>query len=176
MVDIKAMDPTILLDIRYATTNNFTGQKIYSSNKGYLQPDIAQRLVRVNGALKKQNLRLKIFDAYRPLSVQYRLWQIMPNEKFIANPATGSNHNRGAAVDCTLARADGTSLPMPSDFDDFSEMAYRSYQGGSETAKANRALLEKVMAAEGFKPLASEWWHFDGPNWQKYPITDLSLP
>jgi D-alanyl-D-alanine dipeptidase len=175
MVDIATLDPSILLDIRYATTNNFTGQEIYPSAKCYFQQDIAQRLVRVNTALRKQGLRLKIFDGYRPLSVQYHLWEIMPNTKFIANPATGSIHNRGAAVDCTLAQADGTSLPMPSDYDDFSEKAYPSFQGCSEVAKANRALLEKVMVAEGFKPIATEWWHFDGPNWQQYPIVDLPM-
>jgi len=174
-VDISELDGSLVLDIRYATPRNFTGKVMYPVARCLLRRDAALRLIKVEQRLRAQGCRLIIFDGYRPLSVQKKFWNILPDERYVADPAKGSRHNRGAAVDVTLADLAGNPLAMPSDYDDFSEKAHRDYAGASLEAKKNCALLEGAMKAEGFDPFPTEWWHFDAPGWERYPVSDFSL-
>ncbi|MDA8096496.1 MAG: M15 family metallopeptidase [Clostridia bacterium] len=175
LVEVAALDPTIVTDIRYATTHNFTGKRIYGASQAYLALPVAERLVRVNARLKKQGYRLKVWDAYRPASAQQLLWDVVPDRRYIAPPNGGSRHNRGAAVDVTLVTLDGKDVEMPTDFDGFSVQADRYYQGGSAESRRHRDLLQKAMTAEGFVPVTHEWWHFDSPDWWEYPVLDVPL-
>lgn len=182
LVEPTKLDPTIRLDLRYATANNFTGVVVYPAARCWLRRDVAERLVRVQARLRAQHLGLALFDCYRPFSVQQRFWALVPDPRYVAEPVVengkptaGSKHNRGAAVDLTLVDANGTELPMPTAFDDFSERAHRNAQDASPEALRNRALLEDAMRAEGFEPLPTEWWHFDGPDWQRYELIDQPL-
>jgi len=175
LVDISRLDPTIQLDIRYATANNFTGQVVYPAPRCLLREDVAEKLVRVQQKLKESGYGLKIYDGYRPLAVQKKFWAIMPVEDYVADPFKGSRHNRGAAVDVGLVDSEGNEVPMPSGYDDFTEKAHRDYTGATEEELHNRAVLEEAMKSEGFLPLPSEWWHFDAPGWQNYPVSDQPL-
>lgn len=181
-VDVPAFAPTIRIDLRYATTNNFTGQQVYPVARCRLRRAAAERLARVQTDLQKQNLGLKIWDAYRPISVQERFWKIMPDERYVlqpvfkdGKPVEGSKHNRGAAVDVTLVDAAGKELEMPTAFDDFSERAARNYRGSSPTARRNMKLLERSMRKQGFLGYPTEWWHFDDPDWERYELSDTPL-
>jgi zinc D-Ala-D-Ala dipeptidase len=173
LVDVTNIIPGIVLDIRYATTNNFTGQKLYPVARCCLRKEAAESLKAVQEELKGMGLALKIFDGYRPLSVQKKMWAICSNPDFVADPAKGSRHNRGAAVDLTLIKLDGTELPMPTAFDDFTEKAHRKYMNLPADAIKNRALLERVMQEHEFVGLGTEWWHFDFKNWKDYKILDV---
>lgn len=175
LVDISRLDPTIQLDIRYATSNNFTGRVVYPAPRCLLREDVAERLLRVHQKLKESGYGLKIYDGYRPLAVQKKFWSIMPVEDYVADPFKGSRHNRGAAVDVGLVDSEGNEVPMPSKYDDFTEKAHRDYTGATEEELANRALLEEAMQSEGFLPFPSEWWHFDAPGWDNYPVSDQPL-
>lgn len=173
LVEIQKVIPGIALDIRYSTTNNFTGQQLYPVAKCCLRKEAAESLRVVQKELHKQGLALKIFDGYRPLSVQKKMWAIYPHEDYVANPAKGSRHNRGAAVDLTLIRLDGTELPMPTPYDDFTEKAHRNYMDLPTEAIQNRELLERVMKEHDFDGLDTEWWHFDFRDWKKCEILDV---
>ncbi|HYP51224.1 MAG TPA: M15 family metallopeptidase [Pyrinomonadaceae bacterium] len=176
LVELVKLDKTIKLDIRYARTDNFVGKVVYPEARAFLQRPAAEALVRVHKKLKKQNLGLVIFDGYRPWSVTKIFWEVTPEDKrkFVANPATGSKHNRGCAVDLSIYdRKTGKLVEMPSDYDEFTERASPDYQGGTETERANRDLLRRLMEAEGFTVNANEWWHFDYQNWQEYAIYDI---
>ncbi len=175
LVDISRLDPAIRLDIRYATDNNFTGRVVYPSPRCLVRENVAEKLVRVQRKLKESGYGLKIFDGYRPLAVQKKFWSIMPVEDYVADPFKGSRHNRGAAVDVTLVDGEGREMPMPSGYDDFTEKAHRDYAGATEEELRNRALLEEAMKSEGFLPLPTEWWHFDAPGWQGFPVSDQPL-
>jgi D-alanyl-D-alanine dipeptidase len=170
LVDVHRLNPRIVLDIRYATTNNFTHRKVYRRAECFLQPETARKLDAVQKELEQQGLGLKVFDCYRPLAAQKKFWALVPDERYVANPAKGSRHNRGAAVDLTLVRAGGAEIPMPTGYDDFTTRAHRDFQDLPPDALANRALLEGVMARHGFLPLPTEWWHFDDTEWQRYPV------
>lgn len=173
LVDAKKFDFSLTLDIRYATKNNFTHTKVYPEARCCLRRPVAESLARVQSSLKMRGLRLKVFDCYRPLSVQKKFWELVPDEKYVADPKKGSRHNRGAAVDVTLVDSTGQEVEMPSGYDDFSEKAHRNFQRASKISKANRALLEKAMEREGFLGFETEWWHFDHKDWQNYPIEDI---
>lgn len=176
LVELVHLDPTIRLDIRYATTNNFAGRKVYTQARAFLQRPAAEALVRVHRKLEAQGLGLLVFDGYRPWSVTKLFWEITPAEKrnFVANPRTGSKHNRGCAVDLTLFdRKTGKALPMPSEYDEFSERAYVDYAGGTEQERRNRDLLRSAMEAEGFAVAPHEWWHFDYKDWRRYRIENV---
>ena len=176
LVDLKSVDTTFVLDIRYATTNNFVGKILYKSSKAYLRKEAADSLKKVNDYLKrKYNLQLKIFDAYRPLSVQKIMWEIIQNPDFVADPKKGSRHNRGAAVDATLIDSLGRELEMGTEFDDFSEKASRKYLSLPEESIRNRKILEETMSKFGFIGLESEWWHFDFYKWKEYSILDIDI-
>lgn len=176
LVELIQISPRIRLDIRYATPHNFTGRVVYPSARCFLVRQVAQRLHRVQISLEKQGIGLKVFDGYRPLSVQKIFWEICPNSDYVANPEEGSRHNRGSAVDVTLVKSTGEELRMPTDFDDFTEKASHAYEGSSLEAQANRKTLKKAMEQEGFLSLDTEWWHYDDPDWAKYPILDLPIP
>ncbi|MCB9867694.1 MAG: DUF1460 domain-containing protein [Phycisphaerales bacterium] len=173
LVEITDVDPRIIVDLRYATPDNFTKQVLYPEDmRCRLRQSVAERLRRVEDQLAARGLGLKIYDGLRPMSVQRTMWSIMPDPHYVADPAKGSRHNRGAAVDVTLVDLNGCEVEMPTPYDDFTDAAHRDYTGGSETALANRALLEEVMTAEGFSGLSTEWWHFDAPDWRSYPLVD----
>ncbi len=160
LVDIQSVNPKIKLDIRYATKNNFTKQTLYRQARCLLRPNVADKLSQVQTDLEAQELSLKVYDCYRPLSVQKLMWKIMPDDRYVANPARGSRHNRGSAVDVTLVDKSGKELEMPTGFDDFSDRAHRDYNNISKSAQENRQKLEVAMAKQGFVPLQTEWWHF----------------
>ena len=175
-VELVKLDPTIKLDIRYASANNFLGTPLYDQPRAFLQRPAAQALVRVSAALKADGYGLLVHDAYRPWYVTKLFWDATPpaQHKFVADPAKGSKHNRGCAVDLTLYRlSDGKPVEMPSLYDEMSERAYPTYAGGSRAARAHRELLRARMEAEGFSVYEFEWWHFDYRDWESYPVANL---
>jgi kynurenine formamidase/D-alanyl-D-alanine dipeptidase len=178
LVEPVALDPTLRLDIRYASTHNFAGRAVYKEARAFLQRPAAEALVRVHRTLAAQGLGLVVLDGYRPWSVTRIFWDITPpaQRPFVADPATGSRHNRGAAVDVTLyERASGREVEMPSPYDDMSERAHPTWDGGSETARAHRDRLRAAMEAEGFFVHPAEWWHYDWKDWRAYPLLDVAF-
>lgn len=174
-VDIHQMDSSIVLDIRYATHNNFLHRPVYDQARCFLVKEAALKLQEVQNELKQLGLGLKIFDGYRPLSVQKKMWKIMPNPKYVANPAKGSRHNRGCAVDLTLVDSTGKELTMPTGFDNFTVKAHHNYMKLPARVRLNRWILKTVMEKHGFKSISSEWWHYDMVGWRKYPVMDFSF-
>ena len=175
LVDATTIVPRLQLDVRYATSANFTHRRLYAHARCLLHDAVARRLAEVQRELAARGLGLVAYDCYRPLSVQKRMWALVPDERYVSDPAKGSRHNRGAAVDVGLVDARGRALPMPSAYDEFSARAHRDFSGGSDEARANRALLEAAMQRHGFSGLPTEWWHFDAVDWQAYPISDEPL-
>ena len=175
LVDIRTVNRNIRLDIRYATANNFLKRKLYPTPKCALRSSVAQKLALVQTDLEKVGLGLKVYDCYRPFSVTEQMWEVLPDPNYVANPARGSRHNRGAAVDLTLVDRTGKELEMPTPFDDFTAKAHRDYAGGSAQSRKNRQLLEDAMKKQGFIGITTEWWHFDSEDWQKFAILDISL-
>jgi D-alanyl-D-alanine dipeptidase len=175
IVDLLSLDSTFALDIRYATKNNFTKQVLYPVARAKLRREAADSLVAVNKDLKQMGLRLKIYDAYRPLSIQWKLWHVVPDPDFVADPRKGSRHNRGAAVDVTIIDSLGNELEMPTPYDDFTEKAGSDYMNLPEKAINDRALLRRIMVKHGFLPLKTEWWHFDFRGWEQFDIMDEPL-
>ncbi|MCY7321633.1 MAG: D-alanyl-D-alanine dipeptidase [Phormidesmis sp. CAN_BIN36] len=175
LVDIRSISPNVKLDIRYATKNNFTKQQLYRQARCLLMPKVADSLSKVQADLETRELSLKVYDCYRPLSVQKLMWKIVHDDRYVANPAKGSRHNRGSAVDVTLVDKFGKELEMPTGFDDFSDRAHRTYNNVSKAAKANRQTLEAAMVKYGFVPLEFEWWHFDAKDWEQSPLMDVSF-
>ena len=176
LIELIKLDPTLKLDIRYATKNNFLGHPVYKEAKAFLQKPVAEALVRVNNALQKEDYGLLVFDGYRPWSVTKIFWdEIEPSKrKFVADPKTGSNHNRGCAVDLSLYDLKSRKeVKMPCEFDTFNDCAYPTYTGGIKEERMHRDFLIKVMEKEGFKVHPHEWWHFDHKDCPKYPILDL---
>jgi D-alanyl-D-alanine dipeptidase len=174
LANLKVVDSSLVIDARYATPNNFVGVPLYPENTLFLQEMVATRLARVNSGLRGRGTRIKVWDAYRPHSVQRRMWQLVPDERYVANPEKGSNHNRGCAVDVTLTDASGLELTMPTPFDDFSERAHIAYSRLGAAESANRRTLQEAMKAESFVPLPTEWWHFDASDCRDYPVLDVN--
>ncbi len=176
LVPLDSVRPPVLPEVRYATRHNFTGEVLYSLPRLWLQRDAARALSHVQQELQRSGLGLKVYDAYRPLSVQRKMWDLVRDERYVSNPAKNrGRHTRGTAVDVTLIDRTGRELPMPSGYDDFSPRAHRDYKGASGEEKTNRKLLETVMARHGFIPYPDEWWHFDLGGWEKYPVFDIPL-
>ncbi len=175
LVDLEKI-PHIILDIKYATKDNFTHEVVYPAAKAYLVKEAAEAMRKVQEELNQEGLGLKIYDGYRPLSVQEKFWQLVPDERYVADPKKGSRHNRGCAVDCTLiCLKDRKELEMPTPFDDFTEKAHRDYMDIDETVKNNREKLEIIMKKHGFTGLPTEWWHFDYEGWEKYPLLNKNF-
>lgn len=175
LVDIKQIAPSVHLDMRYATSNNFMGKQLYSVARCLLRPPVAQAIAQVQAQLEKEGLGLMLWDCYRPLSIQKEMWKIVPDPAYVADPARGSRHNRGAAVDLTLVGRDGKPLEMPTEFDDFSEKAHPGYAGASATAQSNSLKLAQVMTQQGFASVPTEWWHFNGPDSDSFDVLDIPL-
>ncbi len=178
LIELVKLDKTIKLDVRYARADNFVGRAVYTEARAFLQKPAAEAVVRVHKKMKKLGLGLMIFDGYRPWSVTKLFWEVTPEDKrkYVANPTTGSRHNRGCAVDLSIYDLKtGKLLDMPSDFDEFTERASPDYQGASKTQTKNRELLRKSMEAEGFIVNKNEWWHFDYRDWQDYAIYDIAF-
>jgi zinc D-Ala-D-Ala dipeptidase len=176
LVELLKINSGFALDIRYATTNNFVGKQLYPGPRAFLVKDAAEALNRAEYAAAADGYGLTIYDAYRPLSVTRAMWAATPRHlrNYVANPAKGSKHNRGAAIDLTLHdRNSRKPVVMPSDFDDFSKRAHRDFMDAPAEALANRARLERYMVAAGFRPMSNEWWHFDFIGWKNYPILDV---
>jgi len=175
LVPLETVQPPCLPEVRYATRHNFTGSVLYPVPRVFLHRDTARALTRVQRDLQKHGLGLKVWDAYRPLSVQWKMWKLIRDERYVSNPAKNQGrHTRGTAVDVTLIDKLGRELPMPSDFDDFSERAHRDYRGGTAEQRRNRKILEDIMTKHGFIGYPTEWWHFDLKGWEKYPVLDIS--
>ena len=176
LVDLARLDPRLQFDIRYATPANFMGRVLYPVARAVLQRPAAEALSRVQSRAEAAGYGLLIFDAYRPWRITKAMWDATPpyNREFVANPATGSRHNRGCSVDLSLHRQ-GVEVTMPSPYDDFTPAAYRSNTNAPAPAIAASRMLEDWMVAEGFVPLANEWWHYDWKDWRLYPIMDDRL-
>ena len=176
LVDLEDEIANVVLDIRYATSNNFTKEIIYKSPKAYARKPVAAALILVQDSLASLNLGLKVYDAYRPYAATLKFYEVYPDPDFVASPKTGSRHNRGCAVDVSLVNlATKQELEMPTAFDDFSEKAHSNYSDLSEEALTNRTALIGVMTHFGFTVIQSEWWHYDFNGWEDFPLMDLSF-
>jgi zinc D-Ala-D-Ala dipeptidase len=179
-VDIRRVDPTIVVDLRYAGPNNFTHRPLYPPGMPALvRFSVAQRLVLVQKYLRERGYGLKIWDAYRPKLAQEKLWEAARNNNYVADPkegGIGSMHTRGAAVDVTLVDRNGKDVPMPTEFDNFTPAAMIEYQGPNPAIRSNLKLLQKAMARAGFYGLRTEWWHFCAGDWTTYPpVAEIQL-
>jgi D-alanyl-D-alanine dipeptidase len=178
LVELTKFDPTIKLEIRYATTNNFLGTKFYSAARAFMQRPAAEAVVRANRKLRALGYGLLIHDAYRPWYVTKVFWDATPDDKkvFVADPAKGSRHNRGCAVDLTLYDLKTKQpIEMVSTYDETSDRAYPDYPGGTSLQRWHRKLLRDAMEAEGFTVYEAEWWHFDYQDWKKYRIGNVTF-
>jgi len=176
VVEIVTLDSSIRLDIRYAGTDNFLSTPLYEQARAFLQRPAAEALVRVSAALRAQGYGLLVHDAYRPWYITKIFWDATPPDKhdFVANPADGSRHNRGCAVDLSLYRlSDGQPVDMPSVYDEMSERAYPTYAGGTGAQRQMRDFLRGAMEKEGFTVYPFEWWHFDYKDWKQYGIQNI---
>ncbi len=176
LVELQRLDSTIQLDIRYATSSNFMQRPLYPEARAFLQRPAAEALTRVNQELKPLGYKLLVFDGYRPWRITKQMWDSTPraNKKFVANPKTGSRHNRGCAVDLSLCELNsGKEVAMPGEYDEMSPRSYVAYSGGTPEQRAARDLLRSKMEKHGFKVLAAEWWHFDFHDWKSYRIQDV---
>ena len=175
LVDLRKVVPDAVLDVRYATADNFLGRAVYARPAAFLRRSTAEKLVRAAAALRAQGLRLVVFDAYRPLSAQKLMWKARPDPRFVADPARGSAHNRGGAVDAGLADAAGRPKSMPSAFDEFGPGAAHDAPGAGPEARANARILKTAMEAAGLRSLDGEWWHYRDPASSAWPLLDVPL-
>lgn len=173
LIDIREVLPDVRLDIRYATDNNFTKQVLYPEARCVLRREVAEALAKVQSDLKRLDFELVIYDCYRPLSVQRKLWEIVPDERYVANPEKGSRHNRGAAVDVGLYDSYGKLVKMPTEYDDFTERAHHDFIDLPSEVLVHRQNLRTIMENNGFAAFPTEWWHYDYLGWQRYPIEDI---
>lgn len=160
-VNLRTFSDDFVYDIKYATKDNFLHEKIYNCGECYLRYSTVKALLAANRDFLKKGLRIKIFDCYRPLSVQKKMWQIVSNPSYVANPAKGSIHNRGGAVDISLVTIDGKELQMGTPFDFFGKEASHSYKKFSKEVIKNRKILKSIMQKNNFTALQSEWWHYN---------------
>jgi D-alanyl-D-alanine dipeptidase len=177
MIEIKTMIPNIVYDLQYATENNFTHQKLYESGKQtFLRLPVVRALQEVQDDLAKKNYGLKLFDAYRPYTVTQKMWDLIHDERYVADPSKGSGHNRGLAIDLTIINLkDGNELNMGTGFDNFTDTAHHNFKNLSPEILKNRALLKETMEKHGFKALETEWWHYSWPNNRNYEVLDIDF-
>lgn len=176
LIELQTLNKELVYDIRYATSNNFTGQALYPRTTAlcFLRRPAAEALSRVANSLQKKGLGLKIFDAYRPYAVTEKFWRLIADERYVANPAKGSGHNRGIAVDLTIVDLQTKKeLDMGTGFDNFSDTAHHSFTDLPAQVLQNRKLLRDEMVAQGFVPLDTEWWHYALPNAGRYPLLNI---
>ena len=161
LVEIQSYIPNVVIDLKYATTDNFTGVIIYDDDVACLRYGTIKKLIKVQRELNDLGYTLVIWDAYRPKEAQFKLWDVCPDGRYVANPHKGfSSHSRGNTIDITIQTLNGEYVEMPTGFDDFSVLADRNYSDVSKTAKNNSLLLENIMKKYGFKPYSAEWWHY----------------
>jgi D-alanyl-D-alanine dipeptidase len=173
-VDVGTVIPDAVIDMRYATKDNFTGEVLYPKAVCKLRRAVAERLAKAAKALRARDRRLVIWDCYRPASIQKELWKRVPDPRYVADPKDGSRHGRGAAVDVGVVAKDGKPVTLPTAFDDFSKAAHRAQAlAGDRGIEAKR--LETAMTDAGFVGLPTEWWHFDASDSAKYPLSDEPL-
>ena len=170
LVRLHDVVPDLLTDVRYATADNFTKRVLYTSDTLYARRAMAEKLAVAQQVARAQGLQLKVYDAYRPLSIQRLMWSIVPDERYVADPAKGSRHNRGCAVDLTLCDSTGAELDMGTGYDEFTERAAATFTDLPEHVLANRRLLDRIMNDAGFDVLPSEWWHYDLRGWESFAI------
>lgn len=173
LVEVSTRIPDAVIDLRYATADNFMKRAVYPADaRCLLVESSVAKLEKAAALLREMGYRLKLYDCYRPRSVQWALWEVMPVKGYVADPRTGSNHNRGGAVDVTLVTLDGGEVEMPSPFDFFGKAAHHGYQGASPEATRHREVLREVMESVGFKRVRMEWWHYDLPDARRHPLRD----
>lgn len=172
-VNIKDISSDFVLDIKYATSDNFLKQSVYDCPECYLKKEVAKALSKANEVFKKSGYKIKIFDCYRPLAVQKKMWNILPGTNYVANPKKGSKHNKGIAVDITLVDAQGNEVDMGTPFDSFSEKSHHSYQKLPKEVLQHRKLLKDVMKQHNFKSIFSEWWHYEYVPLMNAPVKDI---
>ena len=171
MVLILDYIPDMVIDLKYATTDNFTGQVIYENDDAYLRYGTVKKLMQVQNELKAKGYKLVLWDGYRPVKAQFKLWDICPDPNYVANPNKGfSNHSRGNTVDITIVTLDGAAVEMPTGFDDFTKEADREYSDVTQEAAKNSQMLEDIMTKEGFKGYRGEWWHYTDTT--EYPVIE----
>ncbi len=178
LVDVQTVaDLPVFVGLRYATTNNFTGKKIYSSSKCYLHKDAVEGLKKAVAlaAQEKEPFTFCLWDCYRPQDEHKKLWQAFPNPSYVAMPKRGSRHSRGMAVDLTLCDLNGNPLKMPTDFDNFTPRAHMDYQKLPPDVLARRETLKRIMTAAGFTYTRTEWWHFDKTGWKNKPLLNIAI-
>lgn len=177
MIELKTLIPDITYDLHYATTSNFTGQQLYrNGDKTFLRLPAAMALVGVQKLLKEKGLGIKVWDAYRPHGATKLMWHLVQDERYVANPAKGSGHNRGLAIDLTLIDLQtGTELDMGTGFDHFTDTAHHAFRALHPKVFQNRLLLKQTMEAAGFKALSTEWWHYYWPNDRNYDVLDIDF-
>ena len=178
LVELVTLDPTISLDIRYATTNNFLGKVVYPEARAFLQRPAAAALVAAHRELARHGYGLLIHDGYRPWAITKVFWDMTSGyqREFVADPKVGSKHNRGCAVDLTMYDlATGQAVIMPGGYDESTPRSYPTYTGGPPEARAKRDLLRAVLERQGFTVEPNEWWHFNYRDWPSYPILDISF-
>lgn len=174
LVDIKSAIPTVVLDIRYATTNNFMQEVMYKQARAFGRKPVVEQLKKIQAELKKKGYGLKIFDGYRPYAVTISFYQKASDKDFVANPKNGSKHNRGCAMDLTIIDLKtGKDVPMPTPYDSFEKAAAANYTDLAPEIIKNRDFLISTMEAHGFKVLHNEWWHFDFIGWQNFDLMDI---
>ncbi|NQW30419.1 MAG: M15 family metallopeptidase [Ignavibacteria bacterium] len=173
LVRLHEVIPGMLTDVKYATPDNFTKQILYKSDVLFARRFALENLKGAQHDAQVLGLQLKVFDAYRPHSVQKIMWALVPDERYVADPAKGSRHNRGCAFDLTLCDRNGNELEMGTQYDEFTEASSFDFKEISDTAEKNRKLLNSIMTKNGFTVLPSEWWHYDALGWENFSILDL---
>lgn len=178
LIELKTVVPHIRYDLKYATPDNFTSVRLYPTNtqSTFLRKEPAQALAQVAKALEAKGLGILVWDAYRPYHVTVKFWELIKDERYVANPAKGSGHNRGIAIDMTFYDLkSGALLDMPTAFDDFSEKAHHGANNISSRQKENRELMRDLMEQHGFIKFQTEWWHFYWPNGEQYDVLDFNF-
>lgn len=176
LVEVVTLDPTIRLDVRYATANNILHRPLYPVVRVFLRAPAARALADIQHELAAMGLGLRVYDGYRPYSVTKQLWEPLKNPDYVADPAKGSRHNRGAAVDLTIVDLKtGEEIAMPTGYDEMTPRAAQSFADLPPDVIANRAKLRDIMMRHGFDPLPSEWWHFDYHGWERFELMDVPL-
>ncbi len=176
LVRVLEVIPDAVEDMRYATDDNFMKRRVYPEHSPcLLRESVAKMLATVATDLRAKGFRLRLYDCYRPLAIQRELWKILPKPGYVANPAFGSNHNRGASIDLSLVTLEGDDVEMPTPYDTFSSAAHHAYPGGTAVSRRNRDTLREAMEAVGFRKNRMEWWHYDAPRPRRFALMDQPL-